>query len=152
MQHPAASALLVLLAAPAAAAPYDFVPAPHLELNRVYRIDRATGEVGACQYGLQEGTLGVTLCFGPGEGAGAQAPAEYGLVASRHGREGGVFRVNYRSGEISVCYVFEDEVVCTPQAGPSRRRAEGAPPAGAATPRPAAQGGTAPAAPGQRSP
>ena len=109
----------MLAAAPALAAPYDFVPAPQTDLNRVYRIERVTGEVSSCQYGLQEGTIGVTLCFGPGEGAGAQTPGEYGLVASRHDREGGVFRVNYRTGDMSVCYVFDEKVVCTPQTSPS---------------------------------
>src|SRR3712207_445950 len=104
---------------PAAAAPYDFVPAPQTDLNRIYRIDRITGEVSSCQYGLQEGTVGATLCFGAGEGAGMQTPGEYGLVSSRHEREGGVFRVNYRTGEMSICYVFDDKVVCTPQTNPN---------------------------------
>jgi hypothetical protein len=115
-----ATGLACVLAATAgaSAAPYDFVPAPQTDLNRVYRIDRITGEVSSCQYGLQEGTVGVTLCFGGGEGAGAQPPGEYGLVASRHEREGGVFRVNYRTGEMSVCYVFDEKVVCTPQTSP----------------------------------
>src|SRR5215203_270956 len=103
----------------ALAASYDFVPAPQTDLNRIYRIDRITGEVSSCQYGLQEGTIGVTLCFSAGEGAGPQAPGEYGLVASRHEREGGVFRVNYRTGDMSICYVYEEKVVCTPQTGPS---------------------------------
>ena len=114
---------------PGRAAPYDFVPAPQTDLNRIYRIDRVTGEISSCQYGLQEGTLGTTLCFGAGEGAGPQPPAEYGLVSSRHEREGGVFRVNYRTGEMSVCYVFDEKVVCTPQMSP---------PAGAAAPSPPA--------------
>ena len=109
--------------APALAAPYDFVPAPQTDLNRIYRIDRVTGEVSSCQYGLQEGTIGVTLCFSAGEGAGPQTPGEYGLVASRHEREGGVFRVNYRTGEMSICYVFDERVVCTPQASPSAQAA-----------------------------
>ena len=80
----------VALCGPALAATYDFVPAPQTDLNRIYRIDRTTGEVASCQYGLQEGTVGATLCFGGGEGAGPQPPGEYGLVASRHEREGGV--------------------------------------------------------------
>jgi hypothetical protein len=105
---------LLALGQPAFAAAFDFVPAPQTDLNRIYRIDRVTGEVSSCQYGLTEGSVGVTLCFGPGEGAAAQAPAEYGLVASRHEREGGVFRVNYRTGEMSICYVFDEKVVCTP--------------------------------------
>ena len=67
---------LTLTAAPVIAAPYDFVPAPQTDLNRIYRIDRITGEVSSCQYGLQEGTIGVTLCFPAGEGAGSQIPGE----------------------------------------------------------------------------
>ena len=114
----AALACVVAATAPGIAAPYDFVPAPQTDLNRIYRVDRITGEVSSCQYGLQEGTVGATLCFGGGEGAGPQPPGEYGLVASRHEREGGVFRVNYRTGEMSVCYVFDEKVVCTPQTSP----------------------------------
>ena len=122
-------------AAAAAAASFEYVPAPQTDLNRLYRVDRVTGEVGSCQYGLQEGGVGVTLCFGPGEGAGAQPAGEYGLISSRHEREGGVFRVNYRTGEMSVCYVFDEKVVCTPQAGPGAAAA-GAPssPATSASP------------------
>src|SRR5215211_2887089 len=112
---------------PALAAPYDFVPAPQTDLNRIYRIDRITGEVSSCQYGLQEGTVGVTLCYSAGEGAGAQPPGEYGLVASRHEREGGVFRVNYRTGQMSICYVFDERVVCTPQMTPSPAASTAAP-------------------------
>lgn len=130
--------LLATLSGSAFAAPYDFVPAPQTDLNRIYRIDRVTGEVGSCQYGLQEGTAGVTLCFGAGEGAGAQTPGEYGLVASRHEREGGVFRVNYRTGEMSICYVFDDKVVCTSQTNPNT--AVQSPPTAASTP--GVRGGT----------
>src|SRR3954467_10521909 len=112
------AATIVAVAGAVSAASYDFVPAPQTDLNRIYRIDRITGEVSSCQYGLQEGTVGATLCFGGGEGAGPQPPGEYGLVASRHEREGGVFRVNFRTGEMSVCYVFDEKVVCTPQTSP----------------------------------
>ena len=100
----------------ASAANYEFLAAPETDLNRVYRLDRSTGEVGACQYGLKEGTVGVTLCYPPGEGAGPRAPSEYALVASRHEREGGVFRVDLRTGRMAICYVLNDAVVCTPQA------------------------------------
>jgi hypothetical protein len=107
----------VIAAAPVAlAANYEFLAAPETDLNRVYRLDRATGEIGACQYGLKEASVGVTLCYPPGEGAGPQAPSEYSLVASRHEREGGVFRVDLRTGMMSICYVLNDAVVCTPQA------------------------------------
>lgn len=100
----------------AAAANYEFLAAPETDLNRVYRLDRATGEIGACQYALKEGSVGITLCYPPGEGAGPQASSEYSLVASRHEREGGVFRVDLRTGMMAICYVLNDAVVCTPQA------------------------------------
>ncbi|MGH6842885.1 MAG: hypothetical protein ACREDV_12505 [Methylocella sp.] len=98
------------------AANYEFLAAPETDLNRVYRLDRATGEIGACQYGLKEASVGVTLCYAPGEGAGPQTPSEYSLVASRHEREGGIFRIDLRTGLMSICYVLNDAVVCTPQA------------------------------------
>lgn len=103
-------------AAYGAAATYDFLAAPEIDLNRVYRVDRATGEMGACQYGLKEGTVGVTICYPPGEGARAGSPSEYALLASRHEREGGVFRLDLRTGQMSICYVLNDSVVCTPPA------------------------------------
>lgn len=111
-----AGGLALLLATGAAqAANYDFVAAPETDLNRVYRLDKATGEIGACQYGLKNGgSVGVTLCYPPGEGAGPQAPSDYALVASRHEREGGVFRVDQRTGAMSICYVLNEAVVCTP--------------------------------------
>jgi hypothetical protein len=113
-----ASIMLLVVSTAASAqspgpAPYQFIPAPQLDLNRIYRVDRTTGEVGACQYGLKEGSVGVTLCFGSGEGATAQAASDYTLISSRHEREGGVFRVNQRTGEMSVCYVYDENVVCT---------------------------------------
>lgn len=105
-----------LTAGAACAANFDFLAAPEIELNRVYRLDKVTGEIGACQYGDKEGTIGVTLCYPPGEGARNQPPSSYALVASRHEREGGVFRVDLRSGMMSICYVLKLEVVCTPPA------------------------------------
>src|SRR5947209_4547911 len=109
-------ALVMLPATSSLAANYEFLAAPETDLNRVYRLDRATGEIGACQYALKESSVGVTLCYPPGEGATAQQPSEYGLVASRHEREGGIFRVDLRTGTMSICYVLNDAVVCTPQA------------------------------------
>ncbi|MBX9761180.1 MAG: hypothetical protein K2Y29_20550 [Beijerinckiaceae bacterium] len=101
---------------PALANNFEFLAAPEIELNIIYRVDKVTGEVGACQYGDKEGTIGVTLCYPSGQGAKAQTPSNYGLVASRHEREAGVFRVDLRSGSMSICYVLKQEVVCTPPA------------------------------------
>lgn len=105
---------------PAVAQQFQFMPAPQTDLNRIYRVDRTTGEVGACQYALKEGSVGVTLCFGAGEGAGPQtATSDYMLISSRHDREGGIYRVDNKSGAMSICYVYDDVVVCTaPEKGP----------------------------------
>jgi hypothetical protein len=97
---------------------YIFKAAPQVDINRIYRVNRLTGEVGVCQYGLKENSVGVTLCYATGEGAGAQSePGDYDLVPSSHQKEGGIFRVNRRTGDMSVCYVLPpDTVVCTPSA------------------------------------
>ena len=108
--------MLTMMCEASLAANYVFLSAPEIDLNRVYRLDSATGEVGACQYGLKEGTVGVTLCYPPGEGAGPQPPSDYALIASHHEHEGGVFRVDVRNGTMSICYVLNEAVVCTPQA------------------------------------
>ena len=100
-----------------AAGSFDFLAAPEIDLNRIFRLDKATGEVGACQFGLKDGSpVGVTLCYAPGQGAGPQGSSDYALVASRHEQEGGVWRGDLRTGMMSICYVLNDAVVCTPQA------------------------------------
>jgi hypothetical protein len=96
------------------AAPYEFMAPPQMDLNRLYRLDKANGEVTACQYLQKEGTLGMTACFPAGEGAGKQEPGDYALVTSRHEREGGIYRVEVRTGAVSVCFVYQEKVVCTP--------------------------------------
>ena len=99
-----------------AAGNFDFLSSPENDLNRIYRLDKSTGEVGACQYGIKEGasTVGVTLCYQPGQGAGPQGASDYALVASHHQQESGVWRVDLRTGMMSICYVLSEAVVCTP--------------------------------------
>ncbi|MFC5067864.1 hypothetical protein [Flaviflagellibacter deserti] len=112
-----ALALAVAGMGTAVADEYRFMPAPQIDLNRVYRVNRLTGEMGACQYAIKDNTVGVALCYPAGEGGGPQPiPGDYDLVRSNHEREGGVFRVNVRTGEVSICYVLTERVVCTPQA------------------------------------
>ena len=108
------AAALSLTAAPALAeGRFDFLAAPQINLSLLYRLDKYTGDVIACQYArspgkadIEPGAFGVTQCYRGGEGASKQEPGEYGLVASRHEQEGGVFRVDYRSGAISICYLY----------------------------------------------
>lgn len=98
----------------ALAGSYEFLAAPSKDINRVFRLDKTTGEVGACQYGIKpEAPMGVTLCYPPGEGAKGGQTGEYALVASRHESEGGVFRVDLHSGAMSICFVLDNNVVCT---------------------------------------
>ena len=108
-----AAALATLGVAPASAGQFEFLAAPQINLSLVYRLDKLTGDVIACQYGhnpgktdIEPGAFGVTVCYRSGEGATKQEPGDYGLVATRHEQEGGVFRVDYRSGALSICYLY----------------------------------------------
>jgi hypothetical protein len=95
-----------------------FLAPPHAELNRVYRVERATGRVIACQYQAEESGIGRTQCFPAGEGAEGERGGDYTLLASGHRGEAGIFRINRRTGEIAICYVLnEEKVVCTPPGG-----------------------------------
>jgi hypothetical protein len=92
---------------------WEFLPAPQINLSLVYRLDKLTGDVIACQYAhtpgkadLGPGAFGVTACYRSADGATKQEPGDYGLIATRHEQEGGVFRVDYRSGAISICYLY----------------------------------------------
>ncbi len=96
---------------------YDFLPAPQINLSLLYRVDRLTGDVIACQFAhnpgktdIGPGAFGVTACYRGGEGAVNQPPGDYALIASRHEQEGGVFRVDRRSGAVSVCYLYFQRV------------------------------------------
>jgi hypothetical protein len=96
---------------------YRFRPPAQTDLNRIYKVNRLTGEMGACQYAISEGSVGVTLCYSAGEGAGPQPiPGDYDIMPSNHEQEGGIFRINTRTGDVSVCYVQAERVVCTAQA------------------------------------
>ena len=108
-----AAALATLGVAAASAGQFEFLAAPQINLSLVYRLDKLTGDVIACQYGhnpgktdIEPGAFGVTVCYRSGEGATKQDPGDYGLVATRHEQEGGVFRVDYRSGALSICYLY----------------------------------------------
>src|ERR1700761_9142307 len=91
-----------LFATGAEAGQYEFLPAPQINLSLLYRLDKLSGDVIACQFAHNPGKTdvgpagyGVTACYRSGEGASGQPPGDYGLVASRHEQEGGVFRVDY---------------------------------------------------------
>ena len=113
---------------------YEFLAAPQINLSLVYRLDKLTGDVIACKFDLnpeqdrgRARRLRRDGCYRGGDGATKQEPGEYGLVATRHEQEGGVFRVDYRTGALSICYLYfqrekqaereivvDQYVVCTP--------------------------------------
>ncbi len=92
---------------------FAFLPAPQINLSLLYRLDRLTGDVVACQFAhnpgrpdVGPGGFGVTACYRGGDGAVNQPPGDYDLTASRNEQEGGVFRIDRRSGAISICYLY----------------------------------------------
>ena len=114
---------------------FEFLAAPQINLSLVYRLDKLTGDVIACQFGHNPGEptssrarSASRSCYRGGDGATKQEPSDYGLIATRHEQEGGVFRVDYRTGGLSICYLYfqrekqgdheaitDQYVVCTPQ-------------------------------------
>ncbi len=111
MRHLALILPLILAAGAAQAGErYEFLAAPQINLSLLYRVDTLTGDVIACQFAhnpgkpdVGPGGYGVTACYRGGEGAVNQPPGDYGLAASRHEQEGGVFRIDRRSGAVSIC-------------------------------------------------
>ena len=108
-----ASGLIAAASGAAADERYAFLPAPQINLSLVYRLDRLTGDVIACQFGhnpgrsdVGPGAFGVTACFRGADGAINQPPGDYDLTVSRNEQEGGVFRVDRRSGAVSICYLY----------------------------------------------
>lgn len=77
-------------------------------------MDSESGEVGLCWFTGNDG-IGLTTCLPAGEGAGPQEPGRYRLVASNPIGESSIFRVDEISGRVSICYVNQEVVVCTPQ-------------------------------------
>jgi hypothetical protein len=144
-----AAIAVCLFATGAQAGQFEFLPAPQINLSLVYRLDKLSGDVIACQFAhnpgradVVPGAFGVTSCYRSGDGAMKQDPGDYGLVATRHEQEGGVFRVDYRTGALSICYLYfqrekqgdheaiaDQYVVCTPpwkQAAAAPARSGGA--------------------------
>ncbi|WP_127089215.1 hypothetical protein [Aquabacter cavernae] len=122
--------LAVLALAPAAQAQpaqggFSFAAPPSDKANRVYSVNRQTGEMNACQFERPDAAqVGVTRCFAKGDGAGPQTASAYALVSTGFSGETGVFRVNINTGEMSICYVRdvpkagggnEAKILCTPQ-------------------------------------
>ena len=66
-------------------------------------VESSPADVVACKFELNPNEIGVE----PGaDGVTKREPAEYGLVATRHDQEGSVFRVDYRTGAMSIGYFY----------------------------------------------
>jgi len=92
---------------------YEFAAPASTNADLIYRVDRTTGEVGACRFSPNGPTIGSTLCFPAGEGAGPQPESDYGLLSSNLATANGILRVDRNTGGISACYVLNERVVCT---------------------------------------
>lgn len=108
-----ASAAFSLQAATSDSSGYEFAAPPTTSANLIYRVDRHTGEVNACQFAAKGPAIGSTVCLPAGDGAGPQTPGDYGLAPSNMAQEIGLFRVDRETGAMSVCYVLNERVVCT---------------------------------------
>jgi hypothetical protein len=114
MRHLVAlAALFAATTGVAASERFEFLPAPQINLSLLYRLDTLSGDVIACQFArtpgkadIGPGAFGITTCYRGGDGATNQPPGDYALIASRHEQEGGVFRVDHRSGAVSICYLY----------------------------------------------
>ncbi|MGE0612724.1 MAG: hypothetical protein AB7O70_10300 [Hyphomicrobiales bacterium] len=116
----AASGFIFLAAAPLPALAdddkYEFKSPPSIKGNAMWRVEVATGAMGYCYFDKPEGDpIGRLSCPAPGEGAGPQAePGPYELEASHYDTELSIFRVNGRTGTMSLCYGTNNSIVCTP--------------------------------------
>lgn len=96
-------------------AKFAFLAPPKQDMLRLYWLNKSTGQVGACHYETSKDKkqIGKTDCKPSGQGAGAIGSGRYDLKTSNHKTEGSVFRVNIDTGDISICWVRNDKVVCT---------------------------------------
>ena len=84
---------------------YEFEIPNSPEINAIYRLNTATGEVNMCYWAKVEGKpIGKTICDSAGENAGPQKPGVYGLMRSPYKTETGVYRVDKISGKVWLCF------------------------------------------------
>lgn len=101
---------------------YEFLTPADTEDDRLWRVDTLSGEVGMCTFEKKDRKhpRGFMACLKAGAGASIQdQPGPYGLVRSNREDATSVFRVNRRTGTMSLCYERDDRkghrIVCTEQ-------------------------------------
>lgn len=98
---------------------FKFLAPSDTEEDTLWRVDTLSGEVGMCTFEKsRRSASGVMSCLKPGSGASIQKqPGPYKLVPSNREDAKGVFRVNQRTGTMSLCYDVDDRkghrIVCT---------------------------------------
>lgn len=103
-------------AAKAGEALYEFEIPNSPEINAIYRLNSATGEINMCYWAKVEGTtIGKTVCDPAGENAGPQKPGVYGLLKSPFKTETGVYRVDKIAGKVWLCFQDTGKTVCAAQ-------------------------------------
>ena len=86
---------------------YKIAAPPATSAEIMYRVDCATEEVGTGVFLPKGPTIRSTVCFPAREGAGPET------LSSNLAAADGLLPVNRDTGEISVCYVLNERVVCT---------------------------------------
>ena len=84
---------------------YEFLTPADTEEDRLWRVDTLSGEVGMCTFEKdRKRPRGFMKCLKAGAGASVQdQPGPYGLVRSNREDATSVFRVNRRTGTMSLC-------------------------------------------------
>ncbi|MEM9320893.1 MAG: hypothetical protein AAGA70_18095 [Pseudomonadota bacterium] len=88
----------------AAAPAFQILAPPSTEWNIVFRLNRATGEVTGCAY-VEDETGNATRCYPAVDHAQAGEAGPYVLAASHNPSVRSVYRLNERTGAISLCWV-----------------------------------------------
>ena len=95
---------------------YEFEIPNSPEINAIYRLNTATGEINFCYWAKVEGkTIGKTVCDPSGENAGPQKPGIYGVMRSPFKSETGVYRLDKIAGKVWLCFQDTGKTVCAAQ-------------------------------------
>jgi len=92
----------------ARAATYEFLAAPQTDLNRVFRLDKVPARSAPANMASRRQPLRRDAVLSRRRGRKAGPAGEYELIASRHTGEAGVFRVDVRTGFMSICFVLNE--------------------------------------------
>ncbi|MEM9050073.1 MAG: hypothetical protein AAGC92_15290 [Pseudomonadota bacterium] len=94
---------------------WQILAPPSAEWNIVYRLNRSSGEITGCAY-IERAAGNVTTCYPAMDHARGGDPGPYTLAASNNSTVISVYRLNERTGEISLCWVAGwKNTLCAPE-------------------------------------